>query len=111
MTHSFDPEGGEQTGDIVRVCALVPCLDVGRDYFQFQAVKQGNKIFLAHGPKGPVGARSWPGTVASFERWCAGTTGWPLVDANMRELKVVWHSTRTGVLVPSACPVWFLCAG
>ena len=60
-----------------------------RDYFQLQAVKQGDRIFLPHGPKGPGGgARDWPGTQESFERWCAGTTGWPLVAANMRELKV-----------------------
>jgi deoxyribodipyrimidine photo-lyase len=32
----------------------------------------------------------WPGTKAHFERWCAGQTGYPLVDAAMR------HFNRTG---------------
>lgn len=28
----------------------------------------------------------WPGTDEDFERWCAGRTGFPIVDAAMREL-------------------------
>ncbi len=28
----------------------------------------------------------WPGTRGDFERWCAGQTGFPIVDAAMREL-------------------------
>ena len=28
----------------------------------------------------------WPGNLANFERWCAGETGFPIVDAAMREL-------------------------
>jgi deoxyribodipyrimidine photo-lyase len=29
---------------------------------------------------------SWPGTEANFQRWAAGETGFPLIDAAMREL-------------------------
>ncbi len=28
----------------------------------------------------------WPGDTASFERWCSAETGFPIVDASMREL-------------------------
>ena len=96
----------ELTSDVICCCTPVPCrdLDVGRDYYQFQAVKQGNKIFLVHGPKGPAGTRDWPGTTESFRRWCTGTTGWPLVDANMRELKVRARHTCTPVSSASPRP-------
>ncbi len=29
---------------------------------------------------------SWPGTDEAFQRWCEGRTGFPIVDAGMREL-------------------------
>jgi deoxyribodipyrimidine photo-lyase len=29
----------------------------------------------------------WPGRTADFERWCAGETGFPIVDAAMRQLR------------------------
>jgi len=29
----------------------------------------------------------WPGSKEGFERWCAGETGFPIVDAAMRELR------------------------
>jgi deoxyribodipyrimidine photo-lyase len=29
----------------------------------------------------------WSNDAEAFQRWKDGTTGWPLVDANMRELK------------------------
>ncbi|MDP1592424.1 MAG: deoxyribodipyrimidine photo-lyase, partial [Prosthecobacter sp.] len=29
---------------------------------------------------------SWPGTEADFQRWATGTTGFPIVDAGMRQL-------------------------
>jgi len=31
-------------------------------------------------------ALAWPGRAAWFEAWCAGRTGYPIVDAGMREL-------------------------
>jgi deoxyribodipyrimidine photo-lyase len=30
---------------------------------------------------------NWPGELECFERWCAGETGFPVVDAAMRQLK------------------------
>ena len=39
---------------------------------------------------------SWPGTAADLARWKSGTTGWPLVDANMRELAATGFMSNRG---------------
>ena len=40
--------------------------------------------------------------VARFERWCAGTTGYPIVDAGMRQLLATgWMHNRVRMLVAS----------
>jgi hypothetical protein len=51
---------------------------------RFFALKHGNGIFLETGTSGlPL---VWSRDPELFERWAKGTTGMPLVDANMREL-------------------------
>jgi deoxyribodipyrimidine photo-lyase len=89
-----------------------------RDFFRFQAIKQGDRLFAADGvqrkrgvgrgaerrsalgpgrgaerrsaPRGPS-----PETKRAFERWAAGRTGQPFIDANMRELAATgWMSNR-----------------
>eukprot|EP00877_Chromochloris_zofingiensis_P000317 jgi/Chrzof1/10286/Cz04g35200.t1 len=69
---------------------------IWRDYFRFYALKHGNRIFYPHGPAGA--ARTWlggPEAEQLFNRWKAGSTGMPLVDANMRELALTgWMSNR-----------------
>ena len=70
-----------------------------RDFFQFQAVKQGNHIFMEAGPLGrtdPHYSREWPGDAKALDRWKTGTTGWPLVDANMRELNATGFMSNRG---------------
>ncbi|MFM7602335.1 MAG: DASH family cryptochrome [Pseudanabaena sp.] len=55
-----------------------------RDYFRFVAAKYGNKLFHRvglHGIDIP-----WKQDWKRFELWQTGNTGFPLVDANMREL-------------------------
>ena len=42
-------------------------------------------------------APAWSGDAEALRRWKEGTTGWPLVDANMRELKA------TGALGAGGC--------
>ena len=62
-----------------------------RDYWQFQFRKHGPQFFQ----QGGIRERDdidWSGTDEQFERWAAGETGVPFVDANMRELN------RTGYL-------------
>jgi deoxyribodipyrimidine photo-lyase len=68
-----------------------------RDFFQFQVAKHGGRYFSRGGirdredvewrdPAGDDEASAW------FDRWKAGETGIPFVDANMRELN------RTGFM-------------
>lgn len=56
-----------------------------RDYFTFIHLKHGNKLFQAGGIKQLE--IPWDKDAAWFEAWTAGKTGYPLVDAAMRELK------------------------
>ncbi|KAI8473501.1 MAG: cryptochrome DASH1 [Monoraphidium minutum] len=64
-----------------------------RDFFKFFALKHGNAIFFEGGTSGA--ALPWSRDPELFERWAAGRTGMPLVDANMRELAATgWMSNR-----------------
>ena len=64
-----------------------------RDFFRFMAMKYGNRIFKATGVIGK--SLDWSGGDEEFAMWCTGSTGYPLVDANMRELKQTgWMSNR-----------------
>ena len=67
---------------------------IWRDYFKFYAMSQGNGIFKASGPIGKK--RAWKNDRALFQRWKDGMTGWPLVDANMRELKATGFMSNRG---------------
>jgi len=64
-----------------------------RDFFRFSAVRYGDRIFLIDGPFGkqcyaPFAADDWRWSRDRelFAKWCSGSTGYPLVDAAMREL-------------------------
>lgn len=59
---------------------------IWRDYFKFFTIKHGTKIFLQDGVIPRPGAQ-WRREPSALARWRDGRTGWPLVDANMRELK------------------------
>lgn len=66
---------------------------IWRDYFKFYAKKHGDAIFHAGGPAGRSPA--WRTDPELLARWKEGRTGWPLVDANMRELAATgWMSNR-----------------
>jgi deoxyribodipyrimidine photo-lyase len=55
-----------------------------RDYFAWIAAKHGDKIFQIGGLRGMK--LPWQHDRQRFDLWCQGKTGFPLVDANMREL-------------------------
>jgi deoxyribodipyrimidine photo-lyase len=59
-----------------------------RDFFQFQLLKHGDHFFTRGGIRNrtDVDWRTDDETEVAFERWAAGETGVPFVDANMREL-------------------------
>lgn len=55
-----------------------------RDYFRFICAKHGSSVFYPSGLRGLI--IDWKQDWERFEAWRTGTTGFPLVDANMREL-------------------------
>jgi deoxyribodipyrimidine photo-lyase len=64
-----------------------------RDFFRGLCIKHGHRIFLPGGAAGKT--VSWEQDVEKIHRWKSGTTGVPLVDANMRELLATgWMSNR-----------------
>jgi deoxyribodipyrimidine photo-lyase len=69
-----------------------------RDYFRFVAAAQGDAIFRASGLQGlPFPWRTLDDADArhDFDAWRDGRTGFPLVDAAMRELAATgWMSNR-----------------
>ena len=67
-----------------------------RDYYKFYALTHGSAIFK---PGGPIGKRRvWEEDVDghTFQRWKEGRTGWPFVDANMRELAATGFMSNRG---------------
>lgn len=65
-----------------------------RDYFHFVTAKYGNKLF---GRKGLRGIDlPWQQNWRIFQLWQTGKTGFPLVDANMRELAATGFMSNRG---------------
>ncbi|PTL39386.1 DASH family cryptochrome [Alkalicoccus saliphilus] len=61
-----------------------------RDYFHFLLYKEKEKCFAEGGlRKIPI---EWKKDREVFEAWCSGNTGYPLVDAGMRQLKACGHT-------------------
>jgi deoxyribodipyrimidine photo-lyase len=70
-----------------------------RDYWKFFCVKHGNKVFSLDGTVGKdqnAGAKKWSFDAKSFEKFVSGRTGYPLVDANMRELAATGFMSNRG---------------
>lgn len=65
-----------------------------RDYFRFVCAKHGDRLFY------PSGLRQlsidWTQDWQQFEQWREGETGFPLVDANMRELALTGFMSNRG---------------
>ena len=55
-----------------------------RDYFRLICAKHGDRVFYPSGLRGLL--LDWKQDWARFDAWRTGRTGFPLVDANMREL-------------------------
>eukprot|EP00850_Spirogloea_muscicola_P018764 SM000175S03311 [mRNA] locus=s175:257026:269190:+ [translate_table: standard] len=68
---------------------------IWRDYFRFVALKYGNSLFHLAGPRSVKGL-SWSRDTTLFEAWKEGRTGYPLVDANMRELAATGFMSNRG---------------
>ncbi|CAI5523427.1 unnamed protein product, partial [Closterium sp. Naga37s-1] len=70
---------------------------IWRDYFRFLSIKCSNSIFHLGGPrKLQFNGRDWSTDRALFDSWREGRTGYPLVDANMRELAATGFMSNRG---------------
>ncbi|KAF0904155.1 hypothetical protein E2562_032537 [Oryza meyeriana var. granulata] len=67
---------------------------IWRDYFRFISAKYGNYIFHLGGPRNIVS--KWSQDQALFESWRDGRTGYPLIDANMKELSASGFMSNRG---------------
>ncbi len=67
---------------------------VWRDYFTFKGMRFGNQIFKTAGYKNKNIV--WENDLVKFERWCAGTTGIPFIDAHMRQLNQTGYMSNRG---------------
>lgn len=65
-----------------------------RDYFRLICAKHGNQIFYPSGLQGiPI---PWKQDWQRFDLWRKGRTGFPLVDANMREIAATGFMSNRG---------------
>ena len=65
-----------------------------RDYCKFFCLKHGNTVFF---PSGTIGNhKNWSTYTENAEAWKEGRTGYPLVDANMRELAASGFMSNRG---------------
>lgn len=73
-----------------------------RDFFRFFAIKHRNSIFHLDGTLGEEAhgshpnSRRWSFDARHFNAWKEGKTGYPLVDANMRELAASGFMSNRG---------------
>ncbi|XP_031276418.1 cryptochrome DASH, chloroplastic/mitochondrial isoform X3 [Pistacia vera] len=67
---------------------------IWRDYFRFISVKYGNSIFHLGGPRKLE--YKWSQDQKLFESWRDGCTGYPLIDANMKELSATGFMSNRG---------------
>lgn len=67
---------------------------IWRDYFRFLSIKYGNSIFHLGGPRKLD--YKWSQDSTLFESWKEGKTGYPLVDANMKELATTGFMSNRG---------------
>jgi deoxyribodipyrimidine photo-lyase len=65
-----------------------------RDFFKFFALKHGTKLFSQGGTMGST--QTWTYNAHSVQAWKDGMTGYPLVDANMRELAASGFMSNRG---------------
>ncbi len=71
-----------------------------REYFRWLLLKEGKHFFRAGGLRKL--AMPWQQDEALFAAWCAGQTGYPIIDAAMRELQATgWTSNRARQTVAS----------
>ncbi|MEL6776463.1 MAG: DASH family cryptochrome [Cyanobacteria bacterium J06597_16] len=67
---------------------------IWRDYFRFVCAKYGRKVFRKSGIRGlPI---EWTQDWKRFDKWREGETGYPLIDANMKEIAATGFMSNRG---------------
>ena len=69
---------------------------IWRDFFRFSAMSFGTAFFKIGGPQANPTKYPWKRDGALYFAWRDGMTGYPLVDANMRELKATGFMSNRG---------------
>lgn len=69
---------------------------IWRDFFRYSALSFGNAFFKIGGPQENPRKYPWKRDGALYHAWRDGMTGYPLVDANMRELKATGFMSNRG---------------
>ena len=67
---------------------------IWRDFFRFIVAKHGDKVFRIEGLRGIE--VPWQEDWQRFDLWREGKTGYPLVDANMREIAATGFMSNRG---------------
>ncbi|KAL3844345.1 hypothetical protein ACJIZ3_001748 [Penstemon smallii] len=67
---------------------------IWRDYFRFLSIKEGNSLFQVGGPRKVQ--TTWSQDRVLFDAWKDGQTGYPLIDANMKELSTTGFMSNRG---------------
>ena len=67
---------------------------IWRDFFRFIVAKHGNQVFRIEGMQGVK--IPWKQDWKRFDLWREGKTGYPLVDANMREIAATGFMSNRG---------------
>ena len=65
-----------------------------RDYFVLTVAKYGSRVFQVEGLRQL--SFPWATNQEQFQAWCEGRTGFPLIDANMRELACTGFMSNRG---------------
>ena len=74
-----------------------------REYFQWIAVQIGPKLFSLRGISSCGGFKCF--YPERFEKWCQGTTPYPLVNACMKQLKATGYLSNRGRQIAASCLV------
>merc|ERR1711871_1345439 len=69
-----------------------------RDYMRLYALKYGRKMFYLGGMQGETGRKKylWGKDDSLLSKWREGKTGYPIIDANMRELRATGFMSNRG---------------
>ncbi|MBO9482210.1 DASH family cryptochrome [Salinisphaera sp. G21_0] len=72
-----------------------------REYFQWYALKHGARLFSSRGIRDKCRLSCF--YPERFQKWCAGNTPWPIVNACMKELQATGYLSNRGRQIVASC--------